>query len=128
MPEIHKLTKLPKVNKDAPISQYYPKEEGTFIIHDKSRYDAFQGTRLEELLRHLNIQTVIVGGVMTNLCCETTARRAFVLDFDILFLKDGTATSDKKLHDATLLNISFGFGKIHTCQEVTEILESHNNI
>ena len=42
---------------------------------------------------------------MTNLCCETTARSAFVKDYDVIFLSDGTATASKEMHNATLLNL-----------------------
>ena len=51
------------------------------LIDEKRRYDAFFNTRLEGLLRRFGIDTVIISGVMTNLCCETTARSAFIHDF-----------------------------------------------
>ena len=51
------------------------------LIDEKRRYDAFFNTRLEGLLRRFGVDTVIISGVMTNLCCETTARSAFIHDF-----------------------------------------------
>lgn len=42
---------------------------------------------------------------MTNLCSETTARSAFVRDFDVIFLSDGNATLTPEMHEATLLNL-----------------------
>ena len=47
--------------------------DDTFIT-EKNTYDAFQNTSLESLLRRWDVDTVIVGGVVTNLCCDTTAR------------------------------------------------------
>ena len=44
------------------------------IITEKNTYDAFQNTSLESLLRRWGVDTVIVGGVITYACCETTAR------------------------------------------------------
>ena len=45
-------------------------------IKDKNTYDSFQNTRLESLLREWDIDTVIVGGLATNMCCGATARCA----------------------------------------------------
>jgi bifunctional isochorismate lyase/aryl carrier protein len=45
---------------------------------------------------------------MTHLCCETTARAAFVRGFDVFFLVDGTATYNQDYHQATLLNLAHG--------------------
>ena len=45
-----------------------------FTITSKSQYDAFHGTELDSLLRAIGVKTIIVSGVMTNLCCESTAR------------------------------------------------------
>ena len=56
--------------------------------------------------------------MVSNLCCETTARDAFVRDFRVFFLSDGTASSEKELHTATLKNLAYGFAYIKTCKEV----------
>jgi nicotinamidase-related amidase len=47
---------------------------------------------LEKILRAKGIQDLIISGMMTNLCCETTARDAFMRDYRVFFLIDGTAT------------------------------------
>ncbi len=46
---------------------------------------------------------------MTHLCCETTARSAFVRGFEVFFTIDGTATYNKEFHFATLHNLAHGF-------------------
>ncbi len=81
------------------------------IFLKKPRYGAFHGTDLELILRHRGIDTLIIGGIATNVCCETTAREATVRDFKVLFLSDGTATFG--LPD-------MGFGAI-TAQEVQRV-------
>jgi nicotinamidase-related amidase len=58
----------------------------------KKRYSAFYETDLDSILRSRGIQDLIISGVMTNLCCETTARDAFMRDYRVFFLIDGTAT------------------------------------
>jgi isochorismate hydrolase len=68
------------------------------------------------------MKELIIGGVMTNLCCETTARDAFVHDYEVFFLKDGTATQNEEFQQATLLNLSFGFAQIVTCQEIYNVI------
>jgi isochorismate hydrolase len=59
---------------------------------------------------------------MTNLCCETTARDAFVRDFRVFFLADGTATANHDLHLSSLKNLAFGFATITTFGELGEQL------
>ncbi len=90
----------------------------------KCRYNAFTATPLEMILRTMHIEDLIIGGVMTNLCCETTARDAFVKDFNVFFLGDGTATGDSVLHYASLRNIAFGFGRVLGVSDAIQRLES----
>ena len=91
------------------------------IIH-KSRYSAFFRSDSDGYLQQHKIHQLIIGGVMTNLCCETTARDAFVHDYEVFFLKDGTATQNEEFQQATLLNLSFGFAQIVTCQEIYNVI------
>lgn len=90
-----------KISKDI----YFP--ESKIII--KSQYDAFYKTELRRFLRRNNIKQVVITGVMTNLCCETTARSAFIQNFEVFFVIDGTATQNEIMHRATILNLSYGF-------------------
>jgi len=75
----------------------------------KTQYDAFHQTELEDTLHNLNVTQVIISGVMTHLCCESTARSAFMRGFEVFFTVDGTATYNEELHRATLLTLSHGF-------------------
>jgi len=79
------------------------------IVLEKSQYDAFHGTDLEDTLRERGVERVVVTGVATHLCCETTARAAFVRGFEVTFPVDGTATYDEHHHLATILNLAHGF-------------------
>jgi isochorismate hydrolase len=87
----------------------------------KKRYSAFFGTDLDETLEKAGVRDLIIGGVMTNLCCETTARDAFVRDYRVFFLADGTATADETYHIATLRNLAFGFAYMALCEEICEL-------
>jgi len=86
-----------------------PKKEEIF---NKSQYDAFLKTDLEESLRMAEINKVMIAGVMTHLCCETTARSAFCRGFEVLFCGNATSTYNEDFHKASLLNLSHGFAKI----------------
>jgi nicotinamidase-related amidase len=89
------------------------------LVVEKSTYSAFAaGTGLEEALRGMGVEEVIVAGVMTNLCCETTTRDAFVRGFRVFFSADATATASRELHEATLLNMAYGFAYIVDCQRL----------
>ncbi len=75
----------------------------------KSQYDAFWNTELHEYLRDSGVEQVVITGVMANLCCETTARSAFVRGFEVFFVIDGTAGYNREFHLATIVNLCFGF-------------------
>ena len=89
----------------------------------KSQYDAFYKTKLDEILQKDKIEQVVITGVMTNLCCETTARSAFVHGYNIFFPIDGTATYNSKLHKSSLLNLAHGFANITT---ISKLIDSIN--
>ena len=69
---------------------------------DKVRFDAFQWTSLEPLLRGLGVAQLVVCGVVTNLCVETTVRSAFMRDFPVTLLADCCAAKTRRLHELSL--------------------------
>jgi nicotinamidase-related amidase len=83
------------------------------VVH-KLRYDAFLFTTLEDDLREGGIDTVVIGGVITNCCVDTTARSAFMRGFDVLVLADAVATfaQERELHDAALRNLALLFAVV----------------
>ncbi|CAE6116279.1 unnamed protein product [Arabidopsis arenosa] len=94
-------------------------------IVEKSTYSAFNNTRLHEKLDKIGVKEVIVIGVMTNLCCETTAREAFVKGFRVFFSTDATATVNEELHEATLMNLAYGFAYLVDCDSLRRGLLSN---
>jgi len=92
--------------------------EGTEPVVIKHRYSAFIGTRLESVLKTLSVKTLIMTGVGTNVCVESTARDGFMLDYNIVFLSDCTATGKLEAHEATLSNMHNHFGIVATSDEV----------
>lgn len=77
-------------------------------VIEKSQYDAFFNTDLEARLRQENVEQLLVSGVTTHLCCESTARSAFVRGFAVFAAIDGTATLNRELHVASLRGMALG--------------------
>jgi nicotinamidase-related amidase len=96
------------------------------VILDKTRYGAFHGTNLEATLQSRDIDTVIVTGIATNVCCDTTAREAAQHDFRVFFVSDGTATKEMNgvpaddLQRATIASLGMVFAQITTINELME--------
>jgi ureidoacrylate peracid hydrolase len=91
----------------------------------KTRYSAFiQGSSdIENLLRERGIDTLLIAGTATNVCCESTARDAMMLNFKVVMLSDGTATHNDEEHNAAL-SIFYGlFGDVQTVDEAVASLE-----
>ncbi len=80
----------------------------------KSRYDAFAGTDLRRRLAAEGIDTLVLCGVMTHLCCETTARAAFVRGFHVHLVADATASVDEELHLAALRTLAHGVATVRS--------------
>ena len=87
-------------------------------IFIKTRYSAFEKTDLEKTLREKGVKQLIVTGIMSHICCETTARDAFMKDFEVFFIVDANATYTEELHLGTLKSISHGFGRCVATEEI----------
>jgi isochorismate hydrolase len=79
------------------------------IIINKKNYGCFKDTSLNTILKEKDVDTVVITGVMTHLCCDTTAREAFMNDYKVLFVADGTATYTEDLHLSSLKILAHGF-------------------
>jgi ureidoacrylate peracid hydrolase len=89
----------------------------------KHRYSAFYNTDLETVLRCLQIEDLLITGIMTNMCCESTARDAYYRDYRVFFLADGTGSINEEMHLASLLNLSFGFAHVTSVHHIISELE-----
>lgn len=103
------------------ISDSMPLEDSDIAIR-KTRYSAFHGTNLADLLREKGVKKVVVTGVNTHLCCESTVRAAFMLDFEVYLVIDGTTTWEEDMHLASLKTTSHGFSVPVTTKEILEAI------
>ena len=86
----------------------------------KHRYSAFINTDLNTVLKARGIQSVLVCGVATNVCVETTARDGYMYDYYVTMIDDCSAAYDAKLHMGTLENIRRHFGLVASSHEIIE--------
>jgi nicotinamidase-related amidase len=91
--------------------------ERTPIIN-KNTYDAFLNTNLEGVLKEKNIERVIVCGVMTDCCCDTTGRSAFNRGFETWLVNDATGSANSVQHERGLEAFGFAFGDVINTDEV----------
>lgn len=86
---------------------------------DKHRYSAFIGTRLDQLLRSNGIRTVVVCGVATSGCVESTIRDAFMLDYYVVVAGDACGDYEQARHEATLSKMALSFGEVVSTDAIT---------
>jgi ureidoacrylate peracid hydrolase len=97
------------------------------IVLTKYRPSVFHphsDTELDEMLRQKGIDTLIVTGVITNGCCECTARDAMQYNYKVIFPADGNATFSDEEHNATLLNLAGLFAEVVMIDELVAELST----
>lgn len=98
--------------------------DGSDLVVDKSRFSAFiQGSsKLQELLDERGIDTLVIVGTLTNVCCESTARDAMMLNYRVIMVDDANATLTEAAHRAALDNVAMFFGEVQTTEHVAALL------
>jgi ureidoacrylate peracid hydrolase len=92
----------------------------------KNRFSAFiQGSsNIEELLKSKGIDTLLITGTVTNVCCESTARDAAMLNYKVIMVSDGNAARNDEEHNATLNNLFNIFTDVQSTDEIVAHLDS----
>lgn len=91
----------------------------------KQRYSAFLGTALNATLRQRGVNTVVVLGLTTNVCVQSTARDAWQYDFDTITLSDCCSEVGSGSHEASLMWTARNFGRACTSEEVLSSWHAH---
>lgn len=94
------------------------------IVIDKNRYSAFYNTPLDSILQELGIDTLVVTGVTTNMCVESTVRDAHYRDYRVLVVREATGEVDPARYENSLLAIQYGFGRVISSAEALELLRT----
>jgi nicotinamidase-related amidase len=90
----------------------------------KKTMSAFKSTDLERYLKETDVQSVLVAGISTNSCVESTARDAADLGFDVILVEDGCAAATEELHLASVRNFRRFLGSVVTVDEAIAFLAS----
>lgn len=120
-PQIREAGGMIRNTWDADVCDALAPRQGETVI-DKTRYSAFYDTDLQERLVRLGVDTLIVCGVTTNVCVESTVRDAFFRDIRVVVPSDGTAAVTPELHEGALDDFRYGFGQVVTVDELVQDL------
>ncbi len=115
------------IRDEDPISEIDPALElqPADILIRKTRYNAFFKTDLHDILRKRQVRKIVITGVMTHLCCETTAREAFTRDYEVYFVVDGTATVDEEFHISSIRNLAHGFVIPVSAKQILSLMQGN---
>lgn len=95
------------------------------LFFEKTAYSAFfpGASELPEALIARGIDTVVITGTVTNICCESSARDAFASGYRVIVVGDATAARRDQDHNAALHNIYRSFGDVRSTEEVLSLVE-----
>ena len=93
------------------------------LIVDKHCFSGFQNTPLDAELRAQNVRTLVVTGVSTNVCVDSTLREGFFLGYHIVLLEDCVGSNSRAGHDGTLATVRNNIGTVMTSVAMIESIQ-----
>jgi nicotinamidase-related amidase len=108
----------PDATELAPETRVQPSD----LIIAKRQWGAFYGTDLEQQLRRRRIQTIIMGGIATNIGVESTARAAFDRGYELIFAEDAMSSVSTEAHNFATTNIFPRMGRVRSTQQILAAL------
>jgi ureidoacrylate peracid hydrolase len=97
---------------------------GEFVL-DKHRYSAFIATRLDQLLRSNGVQTIVVCGVATTGCVESTIRDGFMHDYYVVIARDACGDYEPVRHENALSKLGLSFGTVMPVADISQCWTEH---
>jgi len=95
------------------------------IVIAKNSAGAFNSSPIDQILRNMGITGLVIGGLITEACVESTAREAADRGYDCILLEDGCASDlSQDIHEATLFNFARTFGEVRSTQQVLDSFEA----
>lgn len=113
--------------RDAEFSDGIDVAAGDYQV-EKAHQDAFHGTPLDLNLRTEGIDTLVVCGLTSNVCVESTIRGAHERGYNVVMVEDATAAHRDEMHEATLRNVEYMFGVTATTDEVLARLPATSGV
>jgi ureidoacrylate peracid hydrolase len=111
---------------DAEILDKLKPTEGDYVVV-KRRDSSFQDTELDLWLRSAYVDTLIITGVDTGICVDNTLMDGFNLGYDIILVKDATASSWPELSKATITKVKGSYGWVLKTAKLTEMLHTYKS-
>jgi ureidoacrylate peracid hydrolase len=102
------------------VDELKPKFPQDYIIY-KNRFSGFANTQLDNLLRSLRVEKLVVCGVTTNICVETTVRDGAQMNYRCFVVRDAVGEVDRAMHDAGLRVMEYAFAKIMDVDAVLKV-------
>ena len=93
------------------VREEFPPQDGDIVVHKKT-FGAFNSSNIDEVLREHGLQTIVMVGISTNCCVETTARDAADRGYAVVIVDEACADYDEAAHDASLRCFHFNFGRV----------------
>jgi nicotinamidase-related amidase len=90
------------------------------LVIDKNASSPFNGTGIDQLLRNLGLQTLVLTGTATDMCVETTARDAADRGYNVIVAEDATGTYYQSHHEASLSSIARVYGQVWTTDAIID--------
>ena len=112
----------PKGSKDAEILKELRPRENEIVL-PKTASGVFNSTAIDQILRNLGVENLVVTGVVTNNCVENAVRDACDRGYAVILVEDGCAAVTEELHSAALRAMRDHFAKIKTTAEVIRMLQ-----
>ncbi len=93
------------------------------VVINKTTYGAFSSTGLDATLRNMGTKTIVLAGVVTNRCVETTMRGAADRGYRVILVDDATAAFSQELQDASTLSLTGAYGFVRQTDETINLLQ-----
>jgi ureidoacrylate peracid hydrolase len=107
---------------DAEVIEQLKPEADDYIVK-KHRFSAFYNTHLEDMLRGLGIEILVVTGIATNVCVESTIRDAFYRDYNVFVPREATASYTIEQEQGAFGNFEFAFARVKSTEEMLNELK-----
>ena len=120
MPQLREVDSLAAGTPDIEIVDELAPVEGETVI-DKNRPSAFYATNIEPILNGLGVDSLVVCGVTTNICVETTVRDASQRDYKVFVPKDATGELEQLRYDGALAGMAWVFANIVDTDDVISV-------
>lgn len=108
------------------IDELSPREDDHVVL--KHRYSSFFGTDLDILLRDMQVDQLVVFGVVTNICVRSTVHDAFFLGYEVLVPRDACAATGPREQESSLYDIATHFGVVSTTEAVVPAMDGSESI